>query len=1097
MNTSQVISSDQIRKISTERIGLVLGQEFSTRSNQSSIIRDLTALALSECTLTLIHEQLQNTSFADALDLFANSDPDGYDSFRKKAAEYASKSVQGNHISKLAQISWAAVISLCLDPNIEIAIRNHLTTKPTQRKVITVTTPTVLDRPALLLPVYKLLGNCFDDTESERLVFSTTEYKLRTPEWRMQLANISGFLREGGLIFLGTSNSLNYTLDLLSAIYAGRPPYPNYLIFKESDPASENLQIIRMANKRSVIYKIKDSEEKIISSLLNPTSPQLNFQFPTATSSGDERSELLQFKNIVSQLPLKKPTYQLATRKQQVVDELFRPNERYWDAYLFDLELPRTVVSFAHNTIKRVNDIPEKRPKFIVMRGEAGVGKTIVAKRLAINLRKEGGLVLWANRTHGEFFHQFRELAKELKKIQSKDINAKLFMFWDDPWALGLSPVEIATALDHETVDITIIVITRNSDRAIARGISRLPPIDDEIEIDFELTDKEEGDLPSFLQRIGAAKNLEDAKHILSCYSGQNARDILCRLWYLLPQTRAQLEKSLSDEYFRLEGIDRLVENLAESAATSSLSARRAYEYVAVTSGLDIGIPDEILVNALQINYSEWLEICADGRPLWGLLYPVQHATSDQYLYFTRNEIVTQTLLRQINGGIGHAGEVRILKTLIAACTGSGPVYRDFLVDLLVRNKDKIKKIVTPAEGRELYELALNSFPAPDRTLVHHYAKWIGDEVHDNKIAYEILERALDTLEYPYAQTEERREYIHTSMAAVVVQRVKRGEQDRESGLLAIKRHLREASTPTFFNLFTVHVQVNALTKLQQGDDPVSLDCFIEACRAIERGQQLAGANGRRQIRNREALELLENQKKELSQSLAPFSSLAEDALSRYQNDGNQLVLEAAVLKGLIESSFTNKGSDYNDVHQFILRCQDRVHKKKQHISAGLRQAKIDLVVRWRLQNDSGEVDWNIFLGDVRTVREEPAKRDDILLLFYEGVACFHLRLIDDSLAAFSRLRSLQIPAGLMSHKRIWLRGKSGKPEQVQCTLSKKGTIVRARLADYQYDSMVFRDKAPAGIQDGAITHCFLGFTLQGPIAIFDQPTSAELMLPT
>jgi hypothetical protein len=960
--------------------------------------------------------------------------------------------------------------------------------------VVAIASPAILDKPALLLPVYKLLGSCLDTTEQARVALSTSEYKLRLPEWRRLISTLPGALREGGLVFLGTAGQLTQTQDFLSAVYAGPPPYPNYLVFSDSDPAGTDLLVNRITTGRSVIYRVRATDQQLIAALAAPSGSQLGLVF-SGPSSHETRSELAAFRSIVDQVPSERPSYQLSSRRQEVVESLFRPNDLAWDAFLFDLDLPRTRTSDIYRTVARVHGQPAKRPKFVIVRGEAGVGKTVVAKRLAVDLRRGGALVLWCKKTGGEYFHLYRDLAKELRKIQMKE-PTRLFMFWDDPWSLGLAPVEFAASLDSEGVDITVVIVGRNSDKAITRGFARLPPIDEEIDLDFELTDEEEAALPSFLHRVGATKSVDDARNILANYVGRNARDILCRLWYLLPDTRAQLERSLSDEYFRLESVDRFVESLAESAATASAAARRAYEAVAVTSGLGFGIPDEILVNTLHINYSEWIDMCSGGRPLWGLLYPVQHPEAEQYFYFTRNEIVTQILLRQINGGVGHAAEVRILKMLVSACSGTSPIYRDFLVELLVRNKDKIKKIVTPGEGRELYELALQVFPVPDRTLVHHYAKWVSDEVRDNKTAYEILERALETADYPYAPNEERREFIHTSMAAVIVHRVKRGEQDRESGLLAIKRHLREASTPTFFNLFTVHVQVNALVKLQQGDDPVSLDCFVEACRAIERAQQLAGAHGSRQLRHREALDVLENQKKELANSLAPFPKLAEDALTRFQADGEQLALEAAALKGVIEASLTDRGTAYNEVYQFIQKCQDRISKKRQQISAGLRQARIDLVVRWRLQHDHGVVDWNSFLGDVRIVREEPSRRDDILLLFYEGVACFHLRLIDDSQAAFSRLRSLQIPGSLMAQTRIWLRSKSGTPEQVQGVLSKRSGSLRVRLVDFGYDALVYRDKAPPAAQDGATVHCWLGFTLQGPIAEFQSPLSSELTLP-
>ncbi len=1091
---TDLITVEQMRTVLGGRAGLVLGQDLSVRTGRIDARKDLANLAIGLCTDDVLRERFGSEDLTILLDEFASADPEAYDRFRLQAERYLQASLPGQQIAKLAQSSWSAVVSLTLDSHIEDGLRTHLASKPTQRKVIAISAATVLDRPALLLPVFKLLGSCLDTSEQARVALSRSEYRLRQPEWRRLLVELPSYLREGGLVLLGTSGALSEVQDFLSVIYAGQPPYPNYLVFAEADSAGTDVLVGRMAKGKSVIYRVKATEQQLIAALGTPASSQLGLVFGLTSGGHEGNGEFFAFRHILDLVPNEKPNFQLSARRQEVAEGLFRPNGLLWDAFLFDMELPRSQSADLERSILGLQASPAKRPKFFFLRGEAGIGKTVVAKRLAVNLRRSGATVLWCKKSTGENFHLYRELAKHLRQSQMKNPERKLFIFWDDPWALGLAPVEFAAALESERVDVTVMIVSRNSDRSGARGFSRMPPIDEEAELGFELTDEEEAALPAFLQRVGAIANLSDAKQILTTHRQmRNARDILCRLWYLLPDTRRQLEHSLSDEYFRLEGIDRVVESLAQSAAASGAAARRAYESVAVTSGLGFGVPDEILVHALNINYSDWIAICAGGKPLWGLLYPVEHPDGEGYAYFTRNEVVTDILLRQMNGGVGHAAEVRTLKALVSACGGTSPVYRDFLVELLVRNKDKLRKIVSPAEGRELYELALRTFPVSDRTLMHHYAKWVTDEVHSNKEAYEILERALETPDYPYASNEERREFIHTSMAAVVVHRVKRGEQNRESGLLAIKRHLREASTPTFFNLFTVHVQVNALVSLQQGEDPLSLDCFVEACRALERAQQLAGAHARGQLRNRDALEMLENQKKSLAASMAPFVKLAEVSLARFEADGDQLPLEAAALKGLIEASLADKGSLYNEVFQFIRRCQQKLGQK---FGPGLRQARIDLIVRWRLQHDTGEVDWSAFLGDVRVVRDEPSRREDILLLFYEAVACFHLRLVDDAQATFSRLRSMQVPGPLMAQTRVWLRNKSGKPEQVQGVLSKKAGRVRVRLIDYGYDALTYRDKTPPAAQDGATVHCWLGFTLQGPIAEFQAPSSAELSLP-
>ena len=1077
--------------------GLVVGQAVTMQTSPEAISRDIRNIAIEVCESSATKSKLEDASLDlwHLIDLLATDGDQGYSAFRQRVEKYFRESKPGYQIQKISRISWSAVLSLSFDSHVDDSIRTSLQSKPGVRKATVVAAPMVLGRPSSNLPIFKLLGNCHEQDDETRIALSRSEYLLRKGEWASLLNPVTDYLKDGGLIFVGVDQCEDEVHELLSTLFSGAPPFPNYLVFSEKDSIARSPIIGRMVKNRCPIYVVSGEYSDLLDAMLAPSHNQLTLRFEGNTSA--DLREFSRFKGLVDLVPSERPRYQLASHRQEALEGLFRPNGVLWDAFLFELDLKRDIAASLHGELRRQQAIPTKRPKVVVLRGEAGVGKTVVAKHVAVELQREGNTVFWCKKTHGEYFQLYREFARELRQQQPKlPHGASFFMFWDDPWSLGLAPIEFASALESEGVDVTIAIIARNSDRAVARGFARLPPVDAEIELPSELSEAEEAALPPFLLQVGAVSNVADAKRILAGLAGRNARDILCRLWYLLPDARDQIERSLSDEYFRLEHVDKLIGSIAEEPGHGT-TARRAYEAVAVTSGLGFGIPTEVLVNALQINYSEWVSICAGGRPMWGLLYPVEIGEGDQYWYFTRNDVVTQILLKQINGGIGHAADVRVLRTLVEACSGSSPVYRDFLIELLVKNKDRLKKIVMANEGRELYETAIRTFPTQDRTLIHHYAKWLTDVVGDHEAAYEMLNRALGTADYAYANHEERREFIHTSMAAVVLRRVKNGEQDRETGLLAIKRHLREASSPTFFNLYTVHVQVNALYSLQEGDDPVSLDCFVEACRAIERAQQLAGASGRRQMRFAEALGLLEDQKRRLAETMMPFDRLQGEAFMRFESSGDQLALEAAALKGLIEASMIDKGSSYNEVYQFLGRCQTKISAKKQQISVGLRQVRIDLMVRWRLQHANGEMDWSAFLGDVSVVRDEPAKRDDILLLFYEAVANFHLKRTTDAQAAFTRLRALQVPSPLLGSARIYYRGKNGQPAQLQGTMAKAPPQGRIRLPEFGYEIPIGRDRGPSGAQQGATVHCWVSFSLLGPTAEFSSPEVQAVLLPS
>ncbi len=1098
MTTIESITVEAARDLAGGRPALVLGQDASSRTARMDIARDLLAIATTAFGDDVASRLADATDFPSTLDELAGTHSAQYDQFHVQAARYLQALKASFLTEKLGRVSWSTVISLSLDSCIEDAIKNVLSSKPTQRHVTVISSPTVLGRPALHLPIFKLLGSCRDVGETSRVALARSEELLKVQEWRQLLAPVRDYLRDGGIFFIGVENEVQRMRDLLSSLYAGHAPYPGRLFFLDSDQCGSDPVIQRLAKGKSEVHRVKGTADDLARALDTPAALQLTLQLPLPMSAGEVEQEYKQFRTVVELVPGGAHIDPPQSLRQEAFDSLFRPTGSQWYAFLSDLDLPRTQTSQIVETLISVQVARTQKPKVVVVRGEAGVGKTVVAKRVAVELRRAGHIVLWARKLTGNFFQPFRELAQHLRTVSTRASDRKAaYIFCDDPWALGISPIEVTAIFDSAGVDATIVFVMRNTDRAAHRSSLRLPQtIDAEIQLSFELSADEQENLPKFLVSAGAAQNISDATRILGLYKEKNATDILCRLWYLLPDTRSQLEASLEDEYFRLENVDDAIGEIAGEAGAQSAIARRAYEAVAVASGIGVGVPLEVLVGALQVNYSDWMGMCSNGQPLWGLLYPVQYSDSEDIWYFTRNEVVTQVLLRHINGGVGHATDVRVLNSLVEACTGTSPAYREFLIEVLVRNKDALRKVVTPREGRELYERAIRSFPVPDRALVHHFGKWVTDEEHLHEEAYAILERALETADYPYGSQEERREHVHTSMAAVVVQRIKRGVQDRESGIGAIKRHLKEASSPSFFNLYTVHVQVNALIGLQQGDDPISLDCFVESFRAIERAQQLAGASGRHQMRFHEALGLLEDQKRQLAVYLPPFGSLKELALTRFEATGDQLPLEAAAIRGLLDASIDDNGTKYNEVFQFLRSCQERLAKMHKHLSSGLRQVRIDLMVRWRLQHERGDMDWSTFMGDIACVRDDPSRRDDVLLLFYEGVAAFHLRLASEANAAFTRLRALQLPGVLLRQSRLYLRDKNGKPEQLQGQYFKGGGPGKVRIAEMGLDVPIARGAPPEGTQTGAVVHCWIAFTFQGPLAEFREPDPKTLLLP-
>lgn len=1090
---STLISLQDLKLLIPGRPCLVIGGGLTTFAPPDAVRSDIANLIA-----RAIKNPIEPDRVPESLDALGQSNSELARVCRSEILSYVATLKSSAAAAALARGRWGAIVSLAADMCFEDEVRRYFDSQPADWKVTLIVNARTITRRTQTLTIYKLLGSIRDTVEDSSLALSRSDLLFRRALWAPMLRPLRDSVRDSAYLFLGTAEDTESVRDFLSILISGDPPFPSRLIFLRGDKVATDPVITSLAKGRTEICEV-DAEWKEMLRVVQETSPfQMRLHLPSTGGPLGLPAQLEGLGHLISVPPVGLPSYSFGDRRQEVVDSLFRPLSVDWAPYQFDLDLQRTQTQ---ELLNQVNDLVQAESPSIscvLVRGEAGVGKSTLAKRAALELRKQGFMVLWCRRQPTEASNSFRDLARLLKRsTTSGELRSPPIVFCDDPYALRLSVNDIFAPFDAEGLKAVLVVIARNTDYSLVAAGLRLPVIPSaEIEINFTLDDDETSRLPQFLVNVGAAPKKADGLKQVQGITSANSRDILCSFWYLLPDTRGIFSGSLEDEYFRLGGGDALTERWATEAGDKSLIARRAYEFVAVASGLDIGLPIEVLVRAVKIDYAEWLTLCSAGKPLWGLVYPVESPDGETIVYFTRNEVVTRILLRQLNGGIGKAGEYRSLRRLIAACDTATPAYREFLIDVLVKRHRTIAERYSDREGRELFEIAMTTFPVPDRVIAHHYGKWITDVGGDPTAGYEQLQRALTTPEFPLSAQEERVEFVHTSMAAAVVKRVAKRLQDRDSGLELIKRHLREASTPGFLSLHSVHVQANALLALQNGEDRISLECFIEAARSVERALQLTGSLARSRGRYVRDLAVMEDLKRRMIESLVSFTELQVRALDEFERTLDQLFLEAAARKGVLEAGVSDKGSDYNKVYQFLRRCASVVAMKKQQLSAGLRRARVDLVVRWRFQHVIGIVDWNEFLGDLLIIQDSPGQRDDALILFYTGIAYFQIGKITDGMAAFARSRSLDQSSGVTTQVRAFLRDDAGQPKQLQGLIS--GPVGRSyvQVPELNTDITVRQFQPVGGARKGATVPVWVAFSMQGPLAAFRQPTEDDLLLP-
>jgi hypothetical protein len=162
--------------------------------------------------------------------------------------------------------------------------------------------------------------------------------------------------------------------------------------------------------------------------------------------------------------------------------------------------------------------------------------------------------------------------------------------------------------------------------------------------------------------------------------------------------------------------------------------------------------------------------------------------------------------------------------------------------------------------------------------------------------------------------------------------------------------------------------------------------------------------------------------------------------------------------------------------------------------SPELSLVRAGLVIRWRIQRMSGAIDWKSFRDDLHGILTTQRFRDDAIKRFYFAVAQYHCGEISEATANFSGLKRLAGYAMAPNAIRCYYIGSEGNPKRFQ------GTIERHHLNSYilipELNSTVPARGHSADAGPGGTAHAYIGFSITGPIAVFDRPGERDSLLP-
>ena len=738
-------------------------------------------------------------------------------------------------------------------------------------------------------------------------------------------------------------------------------------------------------------------------------------------------------------------------------------------------------------------------PQTVVVVGEAGIGKTVALRSVAFELAQRRILCLWAKKSYGEISGgRFEAVVQILNKAVGKD--REVVFFVDDPIGSRVNVDEVERALHSAVFKCVLVVCSRKSEifGGEVAGKSGTNAQETDCEISVEFTSAEFAALPEYLVKLGIAPTLERARAMMPAPGLRGSRDVLCALWYLLPQTKGAIEDSLIEEYFRLGGVENVISAIAAEARESLGTLKRSYEYVTAVSGLEnAALPVEVLVSALKVSYGEWLEHCSGQRPVWGLLYEDTYSGAETYSYRTRNYVVTEVLLRAINyGSIGSSGQFRLLKDLLAACTSSTAPYKSFIFDLLVSKRRIVQARFTLEQAMELYDTALAAYPGELGIVRHHQCLVKRGLGGDPVSVYEELRHLIAVAEDAIVGESDSRGNLHTSAAAALTQAVRDGKVDAQEGADRIFEHIGTAIALDQLSMHTHHVHAVALIKLTstvRDRDPKASILYLErASRIIDRALLLLGPIASRTARRGTDALMFEGLNDELSMAINGTDAFKAKALEAFEKVRDQSALALWARVALREARLGDRGRDYRKVDVALRDIFSRIEAAKQPPSTELLICRAEMVVSWHLDHGKGPVFWEQFESDVATILKARVHSADVLWIFYLGVAYYNLRKFPEAEICFQRLRSARLEREFLGPIRCFYFGEKGEPQILE-------GILKGRLGGKRYifssslgaDLLVRHGDFEAPTEE--VCHFKIGFNFTGALAMH---RSTELELP-
>jgi hypothetical protein len=1008
---------------------------------------------------------------------------------REWIREVVGEQKQSSLLTHITKFRWGAVLSAALDAHFEDVFEREASRRGTWQPV-TVLSNLMTPPPPRTIPVFKLLGVASRDS----FAYSTVSYLDRRATWRHAVRGFADLVKGNPVLCLGMADCPWTLVELITEMIGEQSAMPGTLLLLADDPIRSNTLVNQRLLNRAKVLTIRGTAGDVARAAAAAEKTGFARPLPMGDDQEDPLAALRRFEDVSTTVNDHLEPRIAKGERHQLRDLLFSPSVPRWDPFIYDLDFKRTLTD---QLLARLKDLmADKNTDSVacILTGGAVTGKTMLLKRIALELAKSGELVLWLKpSSYQDGSRVMRHLLQKVSAIEEWR-GKRIAFIMDDPLGFGsLSPKDLALAAKAADVRMLLVAGVRTSEWAswdqndLAGGLHVI--------VQEELPDALDNDewkrLPDYLVALSAAPDRTAAENALLGVKNRSAQDTLSMLYWLLPETRAGIAGSIRDEYHRLGDVAGLTKVILGTVNRGTTTLKSAYEMVAVADHYRASLPVEVLVSALGIPYHEWIDATRPDSAAWGLFYSEESNDRQTILYRTRNSIVTRMIVEAINGGtLGHSGELRVMSQLLRACTGrTSPVYREFCVRALVPH-EKLERLEYE-DGLQLYDDAIAALPHPDKTLVHHKGLWVKNKGQNAALATEILEQALATPVYPYAQRNEVDGHIHTSIAAAVLDGINQLTQNVEDGKGKILDHLAKARSADFFNPRAVHVQANLIShladKVPMTHRPDYFSLLNQAVADVDHTLLLLQSPVMQSTYVVDDVRMLEQIRDQVLLKVQSIDDLKREAERVWAEFQSQQGFVLATRKMYAVAQAKNKKFDAPFYY-----CYNAIEKVKE---AGLTPvpalyaAAVQVYYHWQVRRQvfSGTIPirWDEMRDFSAKVISSSQYAQDPLHKHIYALSLAHLGSWVEANALYTQMRQSNMPAHVLWTPRDFLLHETGGLRTVQGVMRSAANREFLYVEDLKTDFHV--DRKERWPREGEITHATIQFSFAGPTAVHSR----------